>query len=68
MKDILNEIVDWKRRENEHLGRLFDGRELHAMVDRQCRDTPPSLARAVAESDHRNYSRVQAQVAFEGMD
>lgn len=51
MKDILNEIVDWKRRENEHLGRLFDGRELRAMVDRQCRDTPPSLARAVAESD-----------------
>ena len=51
MKDILNEIVDCKRRENEHLGRLFDGRELRAMVDRQCRDTPPSLARAVAESD-----------------
>lgn len=48
--DILNEIVTWKRHELERLKSLFPERELRAMVEMECHDEPPSLARAVAGS------------------
>lgn len=50
MKDILEEIVAHKRREVELLKASLSERELQAKVERECRDTPPSMAQALARS------------------
>lgn len=50
MKDILEEIVTWKRREIKMLKGTFPERELRALVESECREEPPSMSKAITGS------------------
>ena len=50
MKDILEEIVAHKRREIEARKATLTESRLRAAVERECHDTPPSMAQAQAHS------------------
>lgn len=50
MKDILEEIVAWKRREVEQLKREQPEAGLRALVERTCTGQPPSMSQALRRS------------------
>ena len=50
MKDILEEIVAWKRHEVEQLKRELPEAGLRALMERTCTDQPPSMSLALRRS------------------
>ncbi|MBP3512152.1 MAG: indole-3-glycerol phosphate synthase TrpC [Prevotella sp.] len=52
MKDILEEITAWKRREVEDFKRQLPERDIHAMTERMLGGSVPSLRKAVATSEN----------------
>ncbi len=51
MKDVLDEIVAWKRIEVERAKSLVSEREMHARVERMLGGEVPSMAKAIRQSD-----------------